>query len=50
MPLAQEDMDLIKSRFDDWLVEALPEQKIGVYDLELRTRMLQGGRRTQTSA
>ena len=40
MPLAKEDMDLIKAQFEAWLAELLPEQKPGVYDLELRTRML----------
>ncbi len=40
MPIAQEDMDFIKAEFKAWLTEMLPEQKPGVYDLELRTRML----------
>jgi septation ring formation regulator EzrA len=40
MPIAQEDMDFIKAQFETWLMEKLPEHKPGVYDLELRTRML----------
>jgi DNA anti-recombination protein RmuC len=40
MPLAKEDIDFIKAQFEAWLTEMLPEQKPGVYDLELRTRML----------
>jgi predicted RNase H-like nuclease (RuvC/YqgF family) len=40
MPLAKEDMDLVKAQVEAWLLEMLPEQKPGVYDLELRTRML----------
>ena len=40
MPIAREDMDFIKAQFEAWLTEMLPEQKPGVYDLELRTRML----------
>lgn len=39
MPIAQEDMDFIKAEFKAWLMEMLPKQKQGVYDLELRTRM-----------
>ncbi len=39
MPIAREDMDFIKAQFEAWLTEMLPEQKPGVYDLELRTRM-----------
>ncbi|MEE4363401.1 MAG: hypothetical protein V2J08_05680 [Desulfotignum sp.] len=40
MPLLQEDMDIIKSKFEEWLAELAPELKPGVYDLELRNRML----------
>jgi chaperonin cofactor prefoldin len=40
MPLVKEDIDFIKAQFEAWLTEMLPEQKPGVYDLELRTRML----------
>jgi len=40
VPLAKEDMDLVKAQVEAWLLEMLPEQKPGVYDLELRTRML----------
>jgi len=45
MPLVKEDIDFIKAQFEAWLTEMLPEQKPGVYDLELR-----GGRRAQASA
>jgi chaperonin cofactor prefoldin len=40
MPFLQEDMDIIKSKFEEWLGELAPELKPGVYDLELRNRML----------
>ena len=40
MPLGKEDIDFIKAQFEAWLTEKMPEQKPGVYDLELRTRML----------
>ena len=38
--LAQEDIEYIKSQFEYWLAELVPENKPGVYDLELRNRML----------
>ncbi|MFO7749237.1 MAG: hypothetical protein R6V54_04005 [Desulfobacteraceae bacterium] len=40
MPLAKEDMEIIKSQFEKWLAELAPEMKPGVYDLELRNRIL----------
>jgi len=40
MPLAKEDLNLIKSQFEEWIAELAPDLKPGVYDLELRTRML----------
>ena len=36
---AKEDIEYIKSQFEQWLVELVPENKPGVYDLELRNRM-----------
>ena len=38
--LAQEDIEYIKSQFEEWIAELIPEHKPGVYDLELRNRML----------
>ncbi len=38
--LAKEDIEYIKSQFEQWLVELVPENEPGVYDLELRNRML----------
>ena len=38
--LAKEDIEYIKLQFEQWLAELVPENKPGVYDLELRNRML----------
>ena len=40
MPLAKEDLNFIKSQFEEWIAELAPDLKPGVYDLELRNRML----------
>ena len=47
--LAQEDIEYIKSQFEQWLVELVPDNKPGVYDLELRNCMLKVEQNLSTS-
>ena len=40
MALANEDIEYIKSQLGNWIAELMPEHKPGVYDLELRNRIV----------